>query len=54
MSPLIASLLFGVKSTDGATLAAVIATITLSAAIATLIPAWRASRLDPIALLKNE
>src|SRR5262245_13140409 len=54
LNQLIASLLFGVKPTDGGTLAAVIATITLSAAIASFVPAWRASRLDPMALLKDE
>jgi putative ABC transport system permease protein len=54
LNQLSASLLFGVEATDGATLAAVIATITIAAAIACWLPAWRASRLDPMVLLKHE
>jgi len=34
--------------------AAVSATITLAAAIACWLPAWRASRLDPMVLLKHD
>jgi putative ABC transport system permease protein len=54
MNGLIASLLFGVQPTDGATLAAVVATITLVAAIACWLPAWRASRVDPNVMLRHE
>ena len=43
----IASVLFGVQPTDPTTLAAVIMTITLVAAGACWLPAWRASRFDP-------
>src|SRR5499433_2246277 len=51
---LIASLLFGVQPTDIVTIAFVIATITAVAAVASWLPAWRASRLDPNVVLKDE
>jgi len=41
---LMTSLLFGVQPTDAATMAAVIATITIVATIACWLPAWRASQ----------
>jgi len=54
LNRLIASLLFGVQPTDPTTLVAVVATITLVAATACLLPAWRASRVDPIVVLRDE
>ena len=54
LNRLMASLLFGVQSTDVPTLAAVAATITLVAAAACWLPAWRAARLDPIEVLRDE
>jgi putative ABC transport system permease protein len=51
---LIATLLFGVKPTDPTTFAAAIVTITLVAAIACWLPAWRASRLDPNVVLRAD
>ena len=51
---LIASLLFGVKPTDTVTIAFVIATITAVAVVASWLPAWRASRLDPNVVLRDE
>ena len=50
---LIATLLFGVRPADPTTFAAVIITMTLIAAIACWLPAWRASRLDPNVVLKG-
>jgi predicted permease len=51
---LMASLLFGVQPADAATLATVIAAMTLVATVACGLPAWRASRLDPSVVLRDE
>ena len=51
---LIESLLFGVRPTDAVTIAAVVAIITAVAAIACGLPAWPASRLDPIVVLRAD
>jgi predicted permease len=51
---LLRSLLFGVEPTDGPTLAAVAGAIGLVATLACWIPAWRASRLDPIEVLRED
>jgi predicted permease len=52
LSRLIAALLFGVQPTDVSTAAGVAATMILVTAVACLLPAWRASRLDPSAVLR--
>jgi predicted permease len=54
LNRLMAALLFGVAPTDPATLAAVVLTILLVAALACGLPAWRASRLDPHAVLRAD
>jgi putative ABC transport system permease protein len=54
LNQLIASLLFGVQPTDPMTMIVVVATITLVAVIACWLPAWRASRLDPNVVLRQE
>jgi putative ABC transport system permease protein len=54
LNRLIASVLFGVQPTDPTTLAAVIMTITVVAAGACWLPAWRASRLDPSVVLRTD
>ena len=54
LNRLIASLLFGVKPSDPATMVGVVVTISVVAAIACLLPAWRASRVDPIVVLRDE
>jgi predicted permease len=54
LNRLIASLLFGVRPTDPATMVAVVATITLVATVACWIPAWRASRVDPNVVLRDD
>jgi predicted permease len=51
---LIVSLLFGVHATDLTTVAVVIMTILLVAALACGLPAWRASRLAPNVVLRYE
>jgi putative ABC transport system permease protein len=54
LNRLMASLLFGVQPTDAGTLAAVILTISLVAVVACGLPAWRASRLDPNVVLRED
>jgi putative ABC transport system permease protein len=54
LNRLIASVLFGVEPTDPITLVAVTMTITLVAAVACWLPAWRASRLDPNVVLRTD
>ena len=51
---MMASLLFGVQPTDTATMAGVIATISIVAAVACWLPGWRASRLDPNVVLRAD
>lgn len=51
---LIQSMLFGTNPFDPAVFAAVAATLLAVAALACLIPAWRASRLDPMQALRTE
>jgi putative ABC transport system permease protein len=54
LNRLIASLLFGVQPTDPATIVGVVVTITGVALIACWLPAWRASRLDPNIVLRQD
>jgi putative ABC transport system permease protein len=54
LTRLVTSLLFGVQPTDPITIGAVVATIAVVAAVASLLPAWRASRVDPIVVLRDE
>jgi predicted permease len=50
----LSSLLFAVQPTDVSTIAGVTLTIVLVASLACGLPAWRASRLDPNAVLRDE
>jgi putative ABC transport system permease protein len=54
LTRLMTALLFGVEPSDPTTLAAVMATIAGVAALACVVPAWRASRVDPIVVLREE
>jgi ABC-type antimicrobial peptide transport system permease subunit len=54
LTQLMQTLLFDVRPTDPATLGGVAATITAVAAVASLIPAWRATRVDPVVALKDD
>ena len=48
------SLLFGVKPYDPITLATAIAGLTIVATLASYVPAWRASRLEPTVALRED
>jgi predicted permease len=50
---LLASLLYGVSPTDVASFTAALALVMTIVLVASLIPAWRASRTDPIAALRH-
>jgi len=50
----LATMLYGVTSTDVRTYAAVVIGLTLAAAIASFVPARRAARLDPVDALRHE
>ena len=54
LSRVLTSLLFGVAPTDLSTSILVIATMTLVGTLASSIPAWRASRVDPSIVLRAE
>ena len=54
LTRVIASLLFGVSARDVATFLAVPALLALVAFAATVIPAWRASSVDPMVALREE
>jgi putative ABC transport system permease protein len=51
---LLRGLLYGVTPLDPATFAAVAIGLTAVAALASLLPAWRASRVNPVIALKSE
>jgi ABC-type antimicrobial peptide transport system permease subunit len=54
LTRLMQTLLFGVRPGDPATLAGVAVLITAVAAAASLVPAVRATRVDPIVVLRDE
>ncbi|MGH9163449.1 MAG: ABC transporter permease [Vicinamibacteraceae bacterium] len=51
---LLTSVLFGVQPLDPVTFAAVTVVLALTATVATAVPAWRATRIDPAAALREE
>ena len=54
LTRVMASLLFGVSATDVATFATVAAVLIATAALATYVPALRATRVDPVTALRDE
>jgi len=51
---LVESMLYGLKPMDGVTYGGVLIVVMLVACSAAAIPAWRATRIDPIVALRNE
>jgi ABC-type antimicrobial peptide transport system permease subunit len=54
LTRVMASMLFGVSTTDAITFAAMPALLAAVAFAATLIPAWRSTRVDPMVALREE
>jgi predicted permease len=54
LTRVMASLLFGISATDVATFSTVSLILLATALIATYIPAWRATRVDPVVALRDE
>jgi ABC-type antimicrobial peptide transport system permease subunit len=54
VSRLVGSMLFGLKPGDPGTWATVLAAVAAIALLAAAGPAWRASRIDPMAALREE
>jgi ABC-type antimicrobial peptide transport system permease subunit len=54
LSRFLEGLLFGVERLDPATYGGVVVLLGLVALAACLVPAWRAARLDPATVLRNE
>jgi putative ABC transport system permease protein len=54
VSRVLATLLFGLKSTDALTYALVLAIVLPAVLLAAVLPALRAARVDPLAALRNE
>ena len=51
LTDLLSTLLFGIEPTDPVTFAIVAASLTLVAVVASLVPAWSATRADPMEAL---
>jgi ABC-type antimicrobial peptide transport system permease subunit len=54
VTPMLSSLLFGIRSTDVLTFVAVALFLSAVGLLACCIPAWRAMRVDPIVALRYE
>jgi ABC-type antimicrobial peptide transport system permease subunit len=51
---LLAAMLFGVSHVDPLTYVGVVVLLTLTSVVASALPAWRASRVDPVTALRSE
>ena len=54
LSRLLSSMLFGVSTTDVVSFARAVAIVMGGVVVATLVPAWRAVRTDPLRALRHQ
>jgi putative ABC transport system permease protein len=54
LSRLLETVLFAVQPLDPATFGMVVAVLMATAALSTAVPAWRATRVDPAAIMRGE
>jgi putative ABC transport system permease protein len=54
LSRVLETVLFGVRPLDPATFGSVVALLVVTAALSTVVPAWRATRVDPAAIMKGD
>jgi ABC-type antimicrobial peptide transport system permease subunit len=54
VSRLLASVLFGISATDAVSFARALALVVSVVLVATLVPAWRAARLNPLRALRHQ
>jgi hypothetical protein len=53
VSRLLGSVLFGVSGTDGISFARAVAVVVIGVIVATIVPAWRAARTNPLSALRH-
>jgi ABC-type antimicrobial peptide transport system permease subunit len=54
VSRVLGSVLFGVSATDGVSFARALAIVLGGVALATIVPAWRAARTNPLSALRHQ
>jgi ABC-type antimicrobial peptide transport system permease subunit len=54
LARVVAGLLYRIRPTDGVTFAGAALLLAVLAVIASLVPAWRATRVDPLIALRTE
>jgi len=54
LARILSTLVYGVHAADLATFAAVSALLTSVGLLASILPAWRATRVDPLSVLRDE